>query len=59
MVIYLRMKINKSKCIGCGNCTSSHPDIFELKDDKAFIKDKTIKGLKEYLDICPVEAIEK
>ena len=53
------MKINKSKCIGCRSCVSNYPGIFEVRDGKAFIKDETVKDSEEYINLCPVDAIEK
>ncbi len=53
------MKINKEKCIGCSSCEANYPGVFEIKDGKAFIRDKKIPASKEYIDLCPVQAIEK
>lgn len=53
------MNINKEKCIGCSSCEANYPGVFEMKDGKATIKDKKAPASKEYLELCPVEAIEK
>ena len=47
-------------CIGCGSCVELCPEVFELKDDKAYVKasDKCDTcNCKEAMEICPVEAI--
>lgn len=56
-------KINQEKCIGCGLCQNLCPEIFEMKDDKAKIKEradfkKNKDCIKESKESCPVEAIE-
>jgi ferredoxin len=57
------VKVDKKKCIGCGACSSTCPQVFELKDDgKANVKPgadlkKNAKCIKEAIDNCPVEAI--
>jgi len=59
------VKIDKKKCIGCGACASTCPQVFEMGEDgKAEIKKgadlkKNAKGIKEAADNCPVEAISK
>jgi ferredoxin len=53
------IKIDKSKCIGCGLCTSICPKIFELgSDGKSSVKNNW-KGecYKEAAESCPVSAI--
>jgi len=70
------MKIihEKSKCIGCGACSSLCPEHFEMgEDNKVFLKgSKLIEGqndkqekeiedigcAKEAVDSCPVQCIE-
>ena len=32
-------KIDMDLCIGCGLCSELCPKVFELKDDKALVKD--------------------
>ncbi len=53
------MKINKEKCIGCSSCEANYPGVFEMKEGKAFVKDKKVLASNEYIELCPVEAIEK
>lgn len=53
------VKVDKSKCIGCGNCESMCPDVFKLgSDGKSSVKSQKGKcNLKEVADSCPVQAI--
>ena len=47
-------------CIGCGSCVELCPEVFELKDEKAYVKapDKCDTcNCQEAMEICPVEAI--
>ena len=52
-------KVDKSKCIGCGACTSVCSEVFKMgKDGKAEAKAGVKKPcIKEAVDICPVQAI--
>jgi len=47
-------------CIGCGSCVELCPEVFELRDEKAYViaaeKCDTC-NCQEAADICPVEAI--
>ena len=52
------VSINKKKCIGCGACVSSCPEVFEMSDGKAKVKSqKDIPCVKEAIESCPVDAI--
>ena len=58
----MKVSIDKEKCIGCGSCEALCPDIFGMKDNKAFVKIKEAKGkqekcAKEASDSCPTQAI--
>jgi ferredoxin len=59
------VKVDKDKCIGCGACAATCPEVFELgADGKSHVKagadtKKNAKGIKEAIDNCPVEAISK
>ena len=52
------VKVNKSKCIGCGSCAAVCGEVFEIKDGKAIVKaQKDLPCVKEAIDICPEDAI--
>jgi len=51
------VKINEKRCIGCGACVASYPEIFELKDGKSHVK-KDVKATSEMKAVCPVDAIK-
>ena len=54
------VKINKEKCIGCGACAATCPEVFEIKNGKAQIKtgaDTSIPCVKDAKEGCPVDAI--
>ncbi|MCK5286710.1 MAG: ferredoxin [Thermodesulfovibrionia bacterium] len=47
-------------CIGCGSCIELCPEVFELRDEKAWVigEDKcSTCDCQEVADICPTEAI--
>lgn len=60
----MTVKVDKSKCIGCGLCASIAPEVFKLGDDGlAYVKDpngdkKFASKVKEAVDSCPVQAIK-
>ena len=57
------VKVSKKKCIGCGSCAGSCPDVFEMGEDgKAEVKrgadtKKNAKCIKDAIADCPVGAI--
>lgn len=55
------VSIDKEKCIGCGSCTATCGEVFEMGDDgKAHVKkgaNTKAACVKEAKDICPVDAI--
>lgn len=58
-----KIEIDDELCIGCGACTSTAPDHFELGDDgKAHVKkqyeEKDDDIIVEAKDGCPAGAIE-
>lgn len=56
----MAIKIDKNKCIGCGNCESLCPDCFELGDNrKAKVKKQDCAScdLKDVASACPADAI--
>lgn len=58
----MQPNIDPKKCIGCGVCTTICPQVFEVKDGKAFVKkDAPLKEKTECIgeaaEACPVDAI--
>lgn len=57
----MKAKVDKSLCIGCGNCVTVYPEGFEMEDDgKSRYKDEVDgdpKKIQQAIDECPVAAI--
>ena len=57
------VKVDANKCIGCGACASTCPEVFEMGGDgKSHVKasaKKDAKCIKEAINNCPVEAISE
>ncbi len=58
----MKVRVDADLCVGCNLCVDTCPDVFEMQDDKAIIKSKTVPAgaedsLKQSKDDCPVEAI--
>lgn len=55
----MKVKVDKETCIGCGACAASCPDVFEMKEGKAKVKEKETdkKCAKKAVQACPVDAI--
>ena len=58
------VKLDKKKCIACGNCSSVCPEVFEMQDDgKAGVKKGQEKSETECVDKaigeCPAQCISK
>jgi len=56
-----KVTVDKDKCVGCGLCEQSCPEVFEVKDDGvAHVKANSCSScdLKEIASQCPVEAIK-
>ena len=52
------MKVNKSKCLGCGACASMCPvNAIEMKGGKAEINKKKCIKCGTCLKVCPTKAI--
>jgi len=52
--------VNYQECIGCGSCVELCPEVFELRDDKAWVigYDKcNTCNCQEAVNLCPTEAI--
>ena len=55
-----KLKVNRDKCIGCGTCASLYPDIFEMVEGKAKVKEYVEiaeKKIAEMISVCPVGAV--
>lgn len=55
----MKVKVNKSKCIGCGDCEALCPKVFVLKNGKATVKESPTeeKCARKAAYACPVNAI--
>lgn len=55
----MAVAVDTELCIGCGTCAELCPDVFEMRDDKAWVKaDKCASSdCQAAADSCPVEAI--
>ena len=53
------VKVDETKCIGCGACVSIAPENFDFNDAglSHVIKDESNETVKEAIDACPVGAI--
>ena len=59
----MKVKVDKNKCLGCGMCISLCPAVFELKNGKSQVKEKTALEkhkdcIKEAAENCPAGAIK-
>ena len=59
----MKVKVNKTKCIGCSACVALCPKYFELDNNmiskikKEIIEKKDEKSVREATDSCPANAI--
>lgn len=55
-----KITVNKDKCIGCGACTATCPEVFTFDDDglAKVIKEEINDDVKMAAEGCPTEAIE-
>ncbi len=54
-------EVDLDLCIGCGSCSELCPNVFELRDDKAYVigPDKCDTcNCEEAADTCPTQAIK-
>lgn len=57
-----KLTINEDTCIGCGVCSRMIPEVYELKEGKAYVVDEGIKNVEkeillETIKECPAKAI--
>lgn len=61
----MKVKVNKEKCIICGMCASTNPDVFKFDDlgeivvDNKNINENNKEEVSQIKDNCPVGAIEE
>lgn len=61
--MFMKAKVNKDICIGCGACTSIAEEVFEMDDDglAVCVKNEVPEDKKEdtidAMESCPVGAI--
>jgi len=58
------VKVDKNKCIGCGNCAAICPEVFEMgRDGKTQVKKGQEKSklpcIQKAIKECPTQAISK
>lgn len=53
----MKVKIDESKCIGCGICANICPQGIEIVGGKARIKDESADCLKDAANACPQNCI--
>jgi ferredoxin len=58
----MKVRVDADICIGCETCVEICPEIFEMKDDIAIIKEENIPAdlqgsCREAADSCAVDAI--
>jgi len=53
------IKVDESKCIGCGACVAIDPEHFDFNDSglSCVVKDEVTDSVMEAKDSCPVSAI--
>ncbi|MGB9744140.1 MAG: ferredoxin [Desulfurella sp.] len=56
-----KVTVDQSTCIGCEVCVDTAPDVFEMVDGKAHVKNPDgapIDVIKEAAEACPTESIK-
>ena len=55
------VKVDKETCIGCNVCADICSEVFEMKEDKAYVKEGQENSenpmVKTSIDICPSNSI--
>ena len=61
----MNFKIDKEKCIGCGQCVSICAEVFDFDDDnlakviQSPINEDNVEDAESAVESCPTEAIIK
>ncbi len=55
--------VNQNACMGCTLCAKNYPELFEMRNNKAYVKDYSNleideEKLQKVIELCPVKAIE-
>ncbi len=56
----VKVTIDEDACIGCEACSDELPEVFEVVEGKAKVKDPNaapVEKIKEVAESCPTEAI--
>ena len=59
----MKVTVDKDTCTGCGLCTDTCPEVYEMDDSVAKVKvtevpQDVVKTCQEAADNCPVECIQ-
>ncbi len=57
----MKAVVDKDVCVGCGLCTSTAPDVFQMTDEgtaEAYAEGEAA-AIEQAIDDCPVSAISK
>ena len=60
----MKVKVNQDRCIACGYCVSTIPEVFEFDDNglshaKKEVPKEKEEDVKEAFNFCPGSAIEE
>ncbi len=61
----MKLKVNKDKCIGCGQCISICSDVFDFDDDNLakvvtpLVSEDMVEDATTAKESCPTGAIEE
>ena len=61
----MKLKVDQDKCIGCGACVSTCPNVFDFNDEGLAhvivdeVKDEDKENAMDALKSCPTDAIEE
>lgn len=58
----MKVKVNEDRCIGCGQCEATCPEVFCVEGTASVTVDEVVENLQEdVMDAasgCPTDAIE-